>query len=148
MGYLNAEYREFNDGRRVPPQSFSCNPTGNSITCQPAFAPPLTLALGTDYGIALGGAGRVTLGGDIRFIDKHFLSVDNRPGLTEPGYAVANAFVQYDPAKGGWYLRGGVKNLTDSLYRTDGQEFSSVGNIQTVYFGDPRTWSIMAGVRF
>jgi iron complex outermembrane recepter protein len=148
VGYLNAEYREFNDGRRVPPQSFSCNPTGNAITCQPAFAPPLTLTFGTDYGIALGNAGRITLGGDVRFIDKHFLSVDNRPGLTEPGYAVANAFVQYDAGGGGWYARGGVKNLTNSLYRTDGQEFSSVGNIQTVYFGDPRTFSIMAGVRF
>ena len=148
LGYLNAEYREFNDGRRVPPQTFSCNPTGKAITCQPAFAPPLTLTFGTDYGIALGNAGRITLGGDVRFIDKHFLSVDNRPGLTEPGYAVANAFVQYDAGSGGWYLRGGVKNLTNSLYRTDGQEFSSVGNIQTVYFGDPRTFSIMAGVRF
>jgi iron complex outermembrane receptor protein len=26
-GYLNAKYDEFNDGRRVPPSSFSCNPT-------------------------------------------------------------------------------------------------------------------------
>ncbi len=147
VGYLNARYSEFNDGRRVPPQSFSCNPTGKAITCQPAFAPPLTLALGTDYGISVGAAGRLTLGGDLRFVDKHFLSVDNRPGLTEPGYALANAFVQFDAA-GGWYLRGGVKNIADTRYRTDGQEFSSVGNIQTVYYGDPRTWSVTAGMRF
>ncbi len=147
VGYLNAEYREFNDGRRVPPQSFSCNPTGNAITCQPAFAPPLTLALATDYGIVIGSGNRLTFGGDLRFVDKHFLSVDNRPGLTEPGYTVANAFVQFDAAAG-WFLRGGVKNLADTRYRTDGQEFSSVGNIQTVYFGDPRTWSVTAGLRF
>jgi iron complex outermembrane receptor protein len=41
-----------------------------------------------------------------------------------------------------------VKNVGKSLYKTDGQEFSSVGNIQTVYYGDPRTWSITAGFRF
>jgi iron complex outermembrane receptor protein len=147
-GYLNAKYDEFNDGRRVPPSSFSCNPTGNAITCKPAFAPPLTLTLGTDYAIPLGTAGTLTVGGDARFVDKHFLSVDNRPGLTEPGYWLANAFVQYDAPGGKYYLRGGVKNLGNALYRTDGQEFSSVGNIQTVYYGDPRTWSVTAGFRF
>ena len=147
-GYLNAKYDEFNDGRRVPPSSFSCNPTGNAITCKPAFAPPLTLTLGTDYAIPMGNAGTLTVGGDARFVDKHFLSVDNRPGLTEQGYWLANAFVQYDAPGGKYYLRGGVKNLGNALYRTDGQEFSSVGNIQTVYYGDPRTWSVTAGFRF
>jgi iron complex outermembrane receptor protein len=147
MGYLDADYREFNDGRRVPPQAFSCNPTGQQVTCQPAFAPPLTMTLATDYRLPLGDAGSLTFGGDGRFVDGHFLSVDNRPNLFEPGYFLWNAFVRFD-AKGGWYLQGGVKNLTDARYRTDGQEFSSVGNIQTVYFGDPRTWNVMVGVRF
>lgn len=147
MGYLDAKYREFNDGRRVPPQSFSCNPTGNAIACQPAFAPPLTLTLGSDYTVPLGDFGRLTFGGDGRFVDAHFLSVDNRANLRESGYWVANAYVQLD-SNAGWYLRGGVKNLTDTLYRTDGQEFSSVGNIQTVYFGDPRTWNATVGFRF
>ena len=147
-GYLNAEYDEFNDGRRVPPSSFSCNPTGNAITCQPAFAPPLTVTLGTDYAIPLGSAGSLTIGGDARFVDRHFLSVDNRPGLTEPGYWLANAYVQYDAPGGKYYVRGGVKNLGNALYRTDGQEFSSVGNIQTVYYGDPRTWNATIGFRF
>ena len=145
-GYLNAKYQEFNDGRRPP--AFSCNPTGTKVTCEPAFAPPLTLMLGTDYAIPLGTAGTITVGGDARFVDKHFLSVDNRPGLTEPGYWLANAYVQYDAPGGKYYIRGGVKNLGNALYRTDGQEFSSVGNIQTVYYGDPRTWNAMVGFRF
>ena len=148
FGYLDAKYEEFNDGRRVPPSTFSCNPTGAAITCKPAFAPPITLTLGTDYTIPLGSAGSVTFGGDARFVDKHFLSVDNRPGLTEPGYWLANAYVQYDASGGKFYVRGGVKNLANTLYRTDGQEFSSVGNIQTVYYGDPRTWSVTGGFRF
>lgn len=147
VGFLDAEYREFNDGRRVPPQTFSCNPTGNAITCEPAFAPPLTLTLGSDYTVPMGSVGSLTFGGDGRFVDAHFLSVDNRANLRESGYWVANAYIQFD-ATAGWYLRGGVKNLSNTLYRTDGQEFSSVGNIQTVYFGDPRTWNATVGFRF
>ena len=146
FGYLNARYDQFNDGRRAP--AFSCNPTGTQVTCEPAFAPPITLTLASDYRIPVGAAGNITLGGDARFVDKHFLSVDNRPGLVEPGYWVANAFVRFDAQGGRWYLQGGVKNLTDRRYRTDGQEFSSVGNIQTVYFGDPRTFNAMVGFRF
>ncbi|WP_439532386.1 TonB-dependent receptor [Polymorphobacter sp.] len=146
FGYLNAEYREFNDGRRPP--TFSCNPTGNAVICEPAFAPPITFTLASDYTLPLGSAGSLTFGGDARFVDAHFLSVDNRPNLREPGYWLANAYVQFDAAGGAWYLRGGVKNLSDARYRTDGQEFSSVGNIQTVYFGDPRTWNATVGFRF
>jgi iron complex outermembrane receptor protein len=146
FGYLNAGYREFNDSRRPP--TFSCNPTGNAVTCQPPFAPPITFTLASDYTVPLGGAGSLTFGGDGRFVDGHFLSVDNRPNLREPGYWVANAFVRFDAGGGRWFLQGGVKNLSDARYRTDGQEFSSVGNIQTVYFGDPRTWNATVGFRF
>jgi len=147
LGYLNADYREFNDGRRVPPQPFSCNPTGNEITCEPAFAPPISARLAGDYVVPIGSS-TLTLGVEGRFIDKHFLSVDNRPGLTENGYALGNAYVQLDLADRKFYVRGAVRNFTDTVYKTDGQEFSSVGNIQTAYYGDPRTWSITGGFRF
>jgi iron complex outermembrane recepter protein len=148
LGYLHSTYKEFNDGRRVPPQTFSCNPTGTKIVCQPAFSPPLTMRLSADYRIPMGDTAALSFGGDIRFVDKHFLSIDNRAGLTENGYWLGNAYVQADFADNRYYLRGGVKNITKSLYKTDGQEFSSVGNIQTVYYGDPRTWTITAGFRF
>lgn len=148
VGYLDADYKKFADGRRVPPQTFSCNPTGTKIVCQPAFAPPLTLRGGFDYTRQVSDGATLKFGGDVRFVDKQFLSVDNRPGLTERGYAVANAYVQLDFADGKFYVRGNAKNLFDTLYKTDGQEFSSVGNIQTVYYGDPRTFSITAGIRF
>ena len=146
LGYLDAEYDEFNDGRRPP--AFSCNPTGQRVTCEPAFAPPISLNLATDYRFDLGGVGSLTLGSDARFVDRHFLSVDNRPGLVEDGYWLVNAFARFDDPNRRWYVQGGVKNLFDELYKTDGQEFSSVGNIQTVYFGDPRTWNVMVGFTF
>src|SRR6185369_17617931 len=46
VGYLDADYKRFDDPRRLPPlggAAFSCNPTGTKITCKPAFAPPLTM---------------------------------------------------------------------------------------------------------
>jgi iron complex outermembrane recepter protein len=39
-----------------------------------------------------------------------------------------------------------VRNLGDKVYKTDGQEFSSVGNIRTAYYGMPRNW--YANVRY
>ena len=146
VGYLDAVYKRFDDPRRIPPTSFSCNPTGAAIVCHPAFAPPLTLRLGADYKVPVGDSATLTVGGDLRFVDKQYLSIDNRPGLTEDGYAVANLYAQIDFDR--FYLRGMVKNVGNALYKTDGQEFSSVGNIQTVYYGDPRTWNVTVGVRF
>jgi iron complex outermembrane receptor protein len=146
VGYLNAKYLRFDDARRAP--AFSCNPTGAHITCKPAFAPPLSASIGSDYAVDLNGAGTITVGGDARFVDKQWLSVDNRPGLYENGYWLFNAYVQYDDPTGRWYLRGGVKNAANTIYKTDAQEFSSVGNIQTVYYGDPRTWTGTVGFRF
>ncbi len=146
VGYLDADYKRFDDARRAP--SFSCNPTGTAITCHPAFAPPLTMRLGADYKVPLGATASLNLGGDVRFVDKQFLSVDNRPGLTEDGYTLGNLYAQLDLMNGRYYLRGQVKNVTGSLYKTDGQEFSSVGNIQTVYYGDPRVWNVTVGARF
>ncbi|MBX9858589.1 MAG: TonB-dependent receptor [Sphingomonas sp.] len=146
FGYLDAKYLRFDDGRRVPPGSFSCNPTGNAITCRPAFAPPISARLAGDYVVPIGSS-KLTLGLEGRFIDKQYLSVDNRAGLTEPGYALGNAYAQLDLDQN-FYFRAAVKNFSDTRYRTDGQEFSSVANIQTVYYGDPRTWSITAGIKF
>ncbi len=144
LGYLDAKYKEFNDGRRAP--AYSCNPTGTAIVCKPAFAPPLSFRAGADYRIPLGDSASLTLGGDMCFVDKQWLSVDNRPGLYENGYWLGNVYAQVDFDR--FYLRGMIKNVGDTLYKTDGQEFSSVGNIQTVYYGDPRTWQVTVGFRF
>ncbi len=39
-------------------------------------------------------------------------------------------------------------NLADRAYKTDAQEFSSVGNIRTVYYGNPRTVSLRFTARY
>ena len=63
--------------------------------------------------------------------------MDNRPALSQGGYTLFGAFASWDSADYTWQVRAGVRNLGDRMYKTEGQEFSSVGNIQTVYYGAP-----------
>ena len=39
-------------------------------------------------------------------------------------------------------------NLSERAYKTDAQEFSSVGNIRTVYYGAPRTVTVRFTARY
>ena len=47
-----------------------------------------------------------------------------------------------------WQVRAGVRNLTDETYMIEGQEFASVGNIQTAYYGLPRNWYVSLRYNF
>jgi iron complex outermembrane receptor protein len=147
VGYLSADYKEFFDTRQPP--SPSCNPTRTQIVCEPAFAPKWNLRLAADYAFDLGAAGVLTLGADLRHVSSHFLSVDNRrPALFEDGYTLLNAQARWNDADNRLFATIGGKNLLNEIYKTDGQEFSNVGNIQTAYYGDPVTWSLTIGVNF
>ena len=92
--------------------------------------------------------GGLTLSTDMLYRDKQWLSVDNRDVLSQDSYTLMNALVSWTSASNRWYGSAGVKNLTDEVYKVDAQEFSSVANIQTAYYGDPQTWQLIAGYRF
>ena len=64
------------------------------------------------------------------------------PELFQSGYWLADARIVWeDPSK---HFSVGLygNNLFDKLYKTDAQEFSSVGEIRTVYYGAPRTFTL------
>src|SRR5690625_1928563 len=63
-------------------------------------------------------------------------------------YTLVGLFGMYDSADGSWQLRAGVRNLTDEVYKTDAQESSSVGNIQTAVYGWPRNYYVSARYNF
>jgi iron complex outermembrane receptor protein len=90
----------------------------------------------------------LTFGGDVSWRDDTWLSVDNRDVLKQDAYTLVGLYGVFDTADGHWQFRGGVKNLTDEVYKTDAQEFSSVGNIQTAYYGWPRNWYVSARYTF
>jgi iron complex outermembrane receptor protein len=77
-----------------------------------------------------------------------WLSVENVLPLTEDDYWVLDAFASWVSADGRWTLTAGVKNWADKEYRIEGQEFRSVGNIQTAYYGNPRTYTFTVDFRY
>ncbi|MEO5578617.1 MAG: TonB-dependent receptor [Sphingomicrobium sp.] len=151
IGYLDANYKEFDDVR------FSAPEFGGSRAFQtPAFAPKWTLRLGAQYAVDLGNTGAITLGAQTRYKSRTALAVDNTltnsrtevDGLFQKGYWVHDARVVYETENKHFALGLYGNNLTERAYKTDAQEFSSVGNIRTVYYGAPRTVTMRFTARY
>jgi iron complex outermembrane receptor protein len=144
LGYLQADYKEFDETI-----NFGGRPTVRDRSGdQPPFAPEWTARFAANYTFALGNAGSLTLGADTQYRSKAWLSVDNRDVLTQEAFWLSNVYAAWASADEHWRVSAAVKNVADEVYKTDAQEFSSVGNIQTAYYGDPRLWSFSVGYRF
>ncbi|MGN6512827.1 MAG: hypothetical protein ACTHKZ_04540, partial [Lysobacteraceae bacterium] len=63
-------------------------------------------------------------------------------------YTLFGLYGVWDSPALAWQVRAGVRNLTDETYKTDAQEFSSVGNIQTAYYGWPRNYYLSVRYNF
>ncbi|QDP19602.1 TonB-dependent receptor [Sphingomonas xanthus] len=149
IGYLDAKYKQFDDLRFT-------NFDGSRAFQEPAFAPKWTMRFGAQYAASLGSAGTLTLGGQARYRSRHALSVDNTftnsdaeiEGLFQKGYWLGDARVVWEDAAKHYSVGLYANNLFDKLYKTDGQEFSSIGSIRTVYFGAPRTFTLRLTARY
>jgi iron complex outermembrane receptor protein len=149
VGYLDAEYGEFDDDRFT-------NFDGSRAFQEPAFSPELTARLGAAYEWSLAEHGSLRLAGSAKFRSRMALSVDNTPvnsdveieGLFQDDYWVYDASLMWTLADGRLSVALNGRNLSDEVYRTDGQEFSSVGGIRTAYYGAPRTFSFVLTGRF
>src|SRR5690606_18736528 len=124
IAYLDARYDEFVDPR------VDLYPVLANLHDHVPFSPKWTARVALAQTFNLSGGSAITVGGDASYRSDTWLSVDNREGLMQPSYTLVGLFGVYDSADGKWQLRAGVRNLTDKVYKTDGQEFSSVGNIQ------------------
>ncbi|MBL8542788.1 MAG: TonB-dependent receptor [Hyphomonadaceae bacterium] len=148
VGYLDAAYGEFADSRFA---AFG----GSRAFQEPAFSPDWTARFGARYVFDLGDHGDLELNGSARFRSRMALAVDNTltnsateiPGLFQDDYWLYDANITWRPTDVFSVALVG-RNLSDEVYRTDGQEFSSVGNIRTVYYGAPRTVSVVFTARY
>lgn len=136
IGWQDAKYDEFVDPR------VDLTPGLQNLHDHVPFSPDWTARLGASHSFYFDHGGSFTLGGDVSYRGKTWLSVDNRDALSQDAYTLVGLYGVYDSADSKWQLRAGVRNLTDKVYKTDGQEFSSVGNIQTAYYGWPRNWYV------
>ena len=149
IGYLDAKYKEFDDAQF---RNFG----GSRAFQTPAFSPKWTLRAGAQYSFGLGSMGRnhdrrpdalPFAPGARRRQHLRELQTPNSGSLPERLLArgCADCLGESVEEVRGW-LYG--YNLTNKLYRTDAQEFSSIGNIRTVYFGAPRTVSLKLTARY
>lgn len=137
IGWMDARYERFDDLRTSDPTNPAYNPYLHEHV---PFSPEWTARVALQHGFQLGNGSLLSVGGDVSYRSDTWLSVDNRPGLMQESFTLLGAFVAWDSPQYAWQVRAGVRNLTDEVYRTDGQEFSSIGNIQTVYYGMPRNY--------
>jgi iron complex outermembrane receptor protein len=159
IGYLHAEYSEFFEVRNLanptpPPATI---PTTVDRSWQtPAFSPEWTMRFGGAYEFDLGDMGSLTLGAAARYRSDMALAVDNAniltraifPGMWQESYWLYDAQLVW--ANESETFLAGIygRNLSDEVYKTDAQEFSSVGNIRTAYYGAPQTVSFKITVRY
>lgn len=141
VGWLDAQYDTFIDPR------VELNPALADLHAQVPFSPEWTARLAATHSFYFE-PGTLTVGADAAYRDEVWLSVDNRPGLMQDAYTLVGLFGIWDSADLAWQVRAGVRNLTDEVYKTEGQEFSSVGNIQTAYYGWPRHYYLSLRYNF
>jgi iron complex outermembrane receptor protein len=150
IGYLDAKYKEFFD-EQFP--AFN-----NSRAFQtPAFSPKWTMRFGAQYAASLGErAGGITVGAQARYKSRTALAVDNTfvgtktqiDGLFQDAYWTYDARIVWEDPSKKFAIGLYGNNLTNRRYKTDGQEFSSVGQIRTVYYGNPRTYLLKLTARY
>lgn len=149
IGYLDSSYGEFDDDRFV---SFG----GSRAFQEPAFSPEWTARYGAAYTFDLATSGTLRVAGSARFRSRMALAVDNTivdsgveiDGLFQDDYWLYDASLLWTHQNERFSLGVYGRNLSDEVYRTDAQEFSSVGNIRTAYYGDPRTVRVVLTARY
>ena len=135
FGWMDARYDEFNDLRTTDPTRPDYDPTLHQHV---PFSPEFTARVALQHAFPLGDNGTFTVGGDVSYRSETWLSVDNRENLSQEAYSLVGLYGIWDSPEYVWQVRAGIRNATDEVYMTEGQEFSSVGNIQTAYYGMPR----------
>jgi len=120
----------------------------DGVEDEPAFSPKWTARFFGMYTFDISGGSQFSLSASANYRDAMWLSVENVTPLTEGDYWVVDAFANWVSSDGRWTLTAGIKNATDEEYRIEGQEFRSVGNIQTAYYGNPRTYYLSVDFRY
>ncbi|MDP1630745.1 MAG: TonB-dependent receptor [Caulobacter sp.] len=149
IGYLDAAYKNFADARFT---GFG----GSRAFQTPAFTPEWTGRIGSQYEVLFGDNGSLTIGAQAKYRAEMALAVDNTatnsathlPGMWDDSVWLFDARVVWESADKRYTAGVYGQNLTDELYKTDAQEFSSVGGIRTAYYGAPKTWTLRLTARY
>ena len=149
VGFLEADYKEFNDTRFT-------NFGGSRAFQDPAFSPKWTVRMGGQYEWVMDGGSSITVGAAAKYRSRMALAVDNTlansatplESMYQDSYWLYDARVVWSDASDRYSVGLYGQNLSDEVYKTDAQEFSSIGSIRTAYYGAPRTWMIKLTAKY
>jgi len=152
IGYLDASYGEFIERRGTVAAPIFYDRSEQ----EPAFSPDWTVRLGAAYEFDFAENGMLTVGAQSRYRSDMALAVDNAnvvtgalfPEMFQESYWIHDARIVWESASGRYTAGLYGRNLTEEVYKTDGQEFSSVAGIRTAYYGAPRTVSFTLTARY
>jgi len=136
IGYLDAEYGKGG--------FFGAD----GMEDQPAFSPEWTARFAGTYTFDFSGGARLAFTAAANYRDAMWLSVENSPALYESDYWLLDGLVSWISQDDRWTVMAGIKNATDEVYKVEGQEFRSVGNIQTAYYGYPKTYMLSVEFKY
>jgi iron complex outermembrane receptor protein len=91
---------------------------------------------------------RMALAVDNTYIINNVGTTNEVAGLFQGGFALVDARLVYESPGRRWNIGLYANNVFNQLYKSDGQDFSNIGSIRTVYYGAPRTLMVRAGIRF
>ena len=115
---------------------------------EPAFSPKWTARFAGIYNFFLSGGSTISMSASASYRDSMWLGVENLLPLSESAYWVLDGYVSWSSEGGRWNVLAGIKNAGDKVYKVEGQEFRTVGNIQTAYYGDPKTYTLSLEYRY
>jgi iron complex outermembrane receptor protein len=94
------------------------------------------------------GVGYLALQGDFKYVTStYFRSIDH-PALREPGYAIANARVSFEPEERNWSLALFVKNIADKRYRVMAFDDLTVNGVVNSNYAPPRWFGVTGSVHW
>ncbi|WP_340318396.1 TonB-dependent receptor [Rhizorhabdus argentea] len=109
-------------------------------------APPYSISIGAQYGIDLAG-GELLLRGESYWSGKVRFSEFNDAVLTQRAYNIQNAYVTFTSGDEKYVVRGFIKNIGNTNYRTSGYFDGFVAQRDTTW-GSSRTFGGEVTLRF
>ncbi len=119
-------------------------PTGEKQ--RPINQPEWQLLWGLSKSVQLNDKLSVDLSYNGRYVGNAFYNIVNDPIVKAPGYVVHDATIRLESDKG-WWVAGYINNIFDKTYQVGAFDVSFF-SWSLRQFGEPRTVSVAAGIKF
>ena len=154
LSYLHARFESFLVPPTVYPQALfdcarvattaagsNCQLAGNTLT----QSPNVTVAVGFEHGWDLPDTARANFRIEGKYTSKQYFDAFNYADTTQPGFAIGNAYLDYNRDK--WSVGLYIRNFTNKVYLNNATEQSGFGESEYTYsYAAPRTFGLRATV--